>query len=170
MLGRNGRRVAVGVAAALATAGAASIALGAIPADDGKIYACYSNGDGTVRVQADPTKPCAKNWTALNWDASQAKVPQTSTYWERKVIDVPANSFKEVRVACHDGDLATGGGYEGPTGGPSMDTFTATSSLPDPAAGPDAVDHIPTGWWATMENSGNSAIGATVYVVCVHIE
>ena len=104
-----------------------------------------------------------RDWSPL-W---QAEAAQPTTYWERKTVDLPPGEFDEVIVSCHDGDLATGGGFEVATGGPATGRLFATTSITYPAAGPGAVGHVPTGWWATSTNTDTIARGGTVYVVCL---
>jgi hypothetical protein len=53
--------------AVLALLAGGAVASGAIPAGDGSIYACYNNGDGTVRVKDDPAAACPKGFSPLNW-------------------------------------------------------------------------------------------------------
>ena len=64
------RRILVGGGAVVALLASGAVAFGAIPSGDGKIYACYNNGDGTVRVKDDPATGCLKGWTALDWNRS----------------------------------------------------------------------------------------------------
>ena len=104
------RRIATCAALVVTVLAGAAVAFGAIPAGDGKIYAHHSNGDGSVRVQADPAKPCAKGWTALNWTAGHPHVPVTTTYLRRRTITVEAGiNAVQADAQCDEGDVATGG-------------------------------------------------------------
>lgn len=150
--------VAVGVVAVFAM-GAAAYA--AIPNADGNIYACYSNSDGAVRVQNDPAKPCAKNWSPLNWAAAQPDIPVTRTY--RRSHPGPANQLGGLSVMCDEGDVATGGGYRLAPG------FTAITSQPINTV---AAELPPSGWGLRIENTGSDFPEEVVqvWVVCQHTE
>jgi hypothetical protein len=152
------RWVAVLVVAGVGLAGGA-VAFGAIPNADGNIYACYSNGDGTVRVKQDPAAPCAKGWSALKWTAGQAQVPVTTTYRKFEEAVVPAGEDELFELACNDGDVATGGGF----GWVPFDAFEVAVSRPTNTAG------VPDGWLVAVRNVGGLN-EATAYVVCQHSE
>jgi hypothetical protein len=64
---RRGATITVATVGALAAVGGVSVATGAIPGADGKINACYSNGDGTVRI-VDEGKSCSKNFVPISWN------------------------------------------------------------------------------------------------------
>jgi hypothetical protein len=65
---RRGAAIAVTTAAVLAAAVAASVATGAITSGNGTIHACYSNGDGSLRVHdVEAGKPCPKNFSPIEW-------------------------------------------------------------------------------------------------------
>ena len=116
LTGRKRRlAVAVGVMALLAMG---ATAYAAIPNEDGNIYACYSNGDGAVRVHQDPAKVCPKNWSPLEWSAAPADVPVTTTYRKNKEFVLTADELVAESVDCDDGDVATGGGFSTPTSSP----------------------------------------------------
>lgn len=105
-------RIAAIAALVIAALVGGAVAFGAIPADDGKIYACYSNGDGSVRVQSDPAKPCPKGWTPLNWTANPPAPPTLKTYENTKQITLAPDQTTSVKIACDEGDFATGGGWQ----------------------------------------------------------
>jgi hypothetical protein len=59
------RRLAV-IVGAVAVLGAGGVAFAQTSGDE-RIYACVSNGDGSVRVKAGPDAVCPKNWSPLSW-------------------------------------------------------------------------------------------------------
>ena len=71
---RRGAVIAVATAGGLAAVGVVSVATGAIPGGDGKINACYANGNGELRV-VDEGKACPKNWSPLNWNQQGVQGP-----------------------------------------------------------------------------------------------
>ena len=148
--------VAVGVVALLAMG---ATAYAAIPNDDGNIYACYSNGDGSVRVHQDPAKVCPKNWSPLKWPSGQADVPVTTTYRKIKQFALTADELVNESVDCDDGDVATGGGFSTPT------------SSPIPRVSAQRVeDGLPVGWSVFLDNRGLAVNASTVSVICQHTE
>jgi hypothetical protein len=154
LTGRKRRlAVAVGVVTLLAMA---ATAYAAIPNDDGNIYACYSNGDGSVRVHEDPAKVCPKRWSPLKWSAGQPDVPVTTTYRKAAQTSVDSGFGKQVEVPCEEGDVATGGGFS------VTSVFDVLTSAP-------SIDA--DGWVVDVVNSrAADARTFNAYVVCQHTE
>lgn len=139
-------------------------AFAAIPNADGNIYACYSDGDGSVRVQQDPAKPCPKKWSPLKWAAAQPEVAQPTTYQVREDAVIPAGGADEFVVECDSGDVATGGGYFTP--GPD----NVYVQLSEPYPGGLDVHEAPTGWHVTLWSNLTTAGAATsAYAVCLDV-
>ena len=148
--------------------GVGGVAYAAIPSGDGNIYACYNNGDGSVRVQNDPTKPCAKNWSPLKWAAEQPDVPAvpvTTTYRKQVNADVEPGDSLILSVFCDEGDVATGGGFFTPQFPTNISARISRPSGDNPTS---------IGWQAVFfhETGGptNAPTGVTVNVVCQHTE
>lgn len=137
-------------------------AFAAIPNADGNIYACYNNGDGSVRVQNDPAKLCAKNWSPLKWTAGQPDVPVTTTYIKREVDTAPAgfaNGLSTVR--CDEGDVAVSGGVLVHLD--SRDNLQLENTFP---ASDNTVK--PIGWTVDLKHTGGQEDTYTAFVVCQH--
>ena len=153
--------VAAGAVAVLALGG---VAWAAIPNADGNIYACYSNGDGSVRVKSDPAAPCPKNWSPLNWTAGQPDVPVTTTYIKREVTTVPPNFANGLAtVRCDQGDVAVSGGVLVHLD--SRGNLRLTNSFP---ASDNTVKPIP--WTVDLVHDSGQEDAFTAFVVCQHTE
>ena len=152
------RRLAVAVGAVLVLV-VGGVAWAAIPNADGNIYACYSTGDGSVRVKDDPAKPCAKGWAPLSWTAGQPDVPVTTTYRVQRNVNVPANGGGGAVVECNDGDVATGGGHAMLLGSSGY----ADQSFPPGSTPPDS-------WLLHVINTTDNDTQAALFVVCQHTE
>jgi len=153
LTGRKRRlAVAIGVVAVFAMG---ATAFAAIPNSDGNIYACYSNGDGSVRVQNDPAKPCSKNWSPLKWAATQPVAPTLSTYQNGTLeTEVPPHGTAVATAECDDGDIATGGGF---MTAPELKVRYETVS--------DSAQ--PTDWKVAMENEGAFERTFNAFVICL---
>lgn len=147
--------VAVGVVAVFAM-GAAAFA--AIPNADGNIYACYSNGDGSLRVQHDPAKPCPRNWSPLKWPATV-----TTTYARFAQEEITGPALVDAR--CDEGDVATGGGFGIPSkadvGEPAAILYQS-----NPVFGSDGV---PFAWRVNVQAAADD-VRVNSWVVCQHTE
>lgn len=160
------RRLVVATAAVLVLA-VGGVAWAAIPNADGNIYACYSTGNGEVRVQDDPAKPCPKSWSPLNWTAGQPDVPVTRTYVRLNQQRPSDKEIYKIDVFCDDGDVATGGGYDTETtlafyGGPVVRVF-GSSPLVNSAIGA-------YGWRVTFQSDFVVETIVNTWVICQHTE
>ena len=159
------RRFAVAAGAVVVLALGGVVAQAAIPDADGNIYACYDS-KGAVRVQGDAS-PCPKGWTALTWAAGQnANVPVTTTYKvTAEAVVAPGGNVGGALASCHDGDLATGGGYFMHDSTLEDGRTRALASLPT-----ERADGSTSGWAVTFTNNGASDVQVEVYAVCQHTE
>jgi hypothetical protein len=138
---RKGATIAITTATALAAAGVASVATGAIPsASDGTINACYSS-DGSLRViDKEAGRTCNKGWMALSWNQKGVKGdpgpqgpkgdtgdtgpqgpggpagPSGDSVPRYQIssdeVDIPADQSRQVLAYCDPGDKLVSGGYD----------------------------------------------------------
>jgi hypothetical protein len=150
--------VAVGAVLVLAVGG---VAWAAIPNANGTIYACYSTGDGSVRVKDDPAKPCAKGWAALSWAAGQPHVPVTTTYRKFGTIQFDAGeTIGAAHVECNEGDVVISGGFILGGPGQSVARFEPETGFNTPGRE----------GWATQVRETQPPGAAVGIAVCQHTE
>jgi hypothetical protein len=81
--------------ALLGTLAAGGLVYATIPGTGGVIHACYSNGNGRLRViDADAGETCGSNETALNWNQIGAPI-----YMNRNFQALPVAPFPGVTTA-----------------------------------------------------------------------
>jgi hypothetical protein len=157
------RRSAVMLGAAVVLGVGAAAASAVIPNADGNIYACYSNGDGSVRVKNDPAAPCPRNWSPLQWASKQ---PVTTTYSRLNHITLEDAGQELVDVFCDDGDVATGGGHGiGTRPGSGTGELGALLNQSNPISD---SDDVPFGWRVNV--NGAEGVSINAWVVCQHTE
>jgi hypothetical protein len=150
--------VALGAVAVLALGSA--VAFGAIPNGDGNIYACYSNGDGSIRVHDDPSTPCAKGWSPLHWAAAQPSIPTTTIRLHNAAtFKLEGPEVKRDQEMCNSGDIAITGGYTTDGGVRVDESQPVTNKAGDPI-----------GWEFVLANFTGEDRFVTISVVCQHTE
>jgi hypothetical protein len=144
------------------------VAFAAIPDSDGYTYVCANKQTGALRVR-EKGDACKNNENATRLVATQAAIPNITTYTKRHEFSVPGTPsalsgiahFGSI-VVCNAGDVATGGGFSGPGAGIGL----ASESIPFNSDGDNTAP--PNGWAVDVVTQPNQTIQAAVFVVCQH--
>jgi hypothetical protein len=151
------RRLALAAIGAVAVLVVGGVAFAQATGDE-RIYACVSNGDGTMRQVAGPDVACSKNWRQISWSAENAPTTQPSRYFrDSATVFIPdGNDTGTACVFCDNAeDLAVSGGFA-LVGNPV--TILASRAL---------NGNNRTGWKVDGVNQTGGGGGFQAHVVCL---
>jgi hypothetical protein len=149
-------RLAVALAAVLALTAGIGVAIGAIPASDGTITACYSKANGDLRVidsEAGQTCKASENELSWNQGTPAPRVIVVTTFLD-------PGETGEARAECPEGQKATGGGFTSAILDPTNDVVVKDSE-------PLTFGGVPVGWVAKFTNNASVDERANAIAICV---
>ena len=132
-----------------------------------QIYACVSNGDGSIRQVAGADVACSKGWHKLNWSAGQAHIPVTTTYVVEQQGVIASQQIEGVTANCNSGDVVTGGGIRSR---PLIAENPGDLTVPQQPGNSGAINP-PTGYTVVFFNrDANFSATVRTFAICQHTE